>query len=190
MADKKDSPLARAKQVQSYVQPIRRAWKVYGIVVTIINLGFVGWLSHYDQASLIARISLLQSVILMTPLTLGVLLLARTYFLYQKASVRYIVASTLGTLGLCWLIGVGSGGDVAHAFLHPTTCFDITTVSGEIISSCTSDPGSGPLWFMFDWPSRLMKAYEQVYGVIGFLTGLTSGVFLGWTWAFLKRGSQ
>jgi hypothetical protein len=61
MADTKGSLLKSAKQAHSYVKPIRRAWKIYGIVVTILNLGFVGWLRHYDQTSHVARIALWQS---------------------------------------------------------------------------------------------------------------------------------
>jgi hypothetical protein len=181
-------PLDRAKQVLSHVAPIRRTYKIYGAFVTILNLGLVGWLRHQDPD--LPMRSLMQSVVVMTPLTMGVLLLARAYFLNRRVSLTYIAMCTLGTLAFSWLFGIASGGAVAQAFLHPTTCFSITGVAGAVFSSCTEDESSGPLWFVFGWPSRLMRAYSAVYGDVGFLTAVASGIFLGLVWVNLTQRSQ
>jgi hypothetical protein len=192
----KDLDDVALRSVRTTAEQVTKKLALLGSVVTIINLGIVGYLRQ--EFSDLQLATLWTSVAVMTPLTLSAA--AVSYLRLASDRIRWIPSyfCLTGCLLFTWIIGVGSGDEIATRafcsgrYLHLHVGFDapsrLRSLDGRGLCLGSVDYLSmaTPTKFV---PS-LFRAYWDVYGASGFLVSVASGVFLGWFWHLLSRHAR
>jgi hypothetical protein len=152
------------------VKRVHRAWGLLLLALSLISLGVRGYLLKQLEDTVL---TVWQVLWLTLPMTAAVAIFAYMAFTKKKFSFATVVATIIGTLVASWLIGLTGGEQVAQELWHVDSACAAR-------GSCETISGGAPGLAL-----RIVGAYFQVYGAVGFFSAVAVGVFLGYALAVL-----